>query len=59
MSISSLWNALSHIPNDPIGVQYQWRKSNAERFFHRAVASHEKFQVYRMRLFFDYLTIQL
>ncbi|CAF4009326.1 unnamed protein product [Rotaria sp. Silwood2] len=40
----SLWKLLSNISNDPIGIQYQWRKSNIERIFHQALGVHERFR---------------
>jgi hypothetical protein len=39
MFIWSLWTVLSNISNDPLGIQYQWRKSNTERLFHRALGA--------------------
>jgi len=41
----SLWNLLSKISNDPIGIKYQWRKSNTERLFHQALGVHKKFHI--------------
>ncbi|CAM4768132.1 unnamed protein product [Rotaria magnacalcarata] len=38
----SLWTMLSNIANDPLGIQYQWRKSNIERLFHRALGVHKR-----------------
>ncbi|CAF0871111.1 unnamed protein product [Adineta steineri] len=40
----SLWNVLSNLSNDPIGVRFQWRKSNTERFFHQALGVNERFR---------------
>ncbi|CAF0921378.1 unnamed protein product [Rotaria sordida] len=40
----SLWKLLSNISNDPIGIQYQWRKSNIEHLFHQALGVHERFR---------------
>ncbi|CAF3541632.1 unnamed protein product [Rotaria sp. Silwood1] len=40
----SLWKLLSNISNDPIGIQYQWRKSNIEHTFHQALGVHERFR---------------
>ncbi|CAM2703171.1 unnamed protein product [Rotaria socialis] len=39
----SLWTMLSNIANDPLGIQYQWHKSNIERLFHRALGVHKRF----------------
>jgi len=33
---------LSNISNDPIGIQFQWRKSNTERLFHQALSVNER-----------------
>ena len=42
---SSLWTILSNISNDPMGIQFQWRKSNTERLFHQALGVSERFRV--------------
>jgi hypothetical protein len=39
-----LWNVLSNISNDPLGIKYQWHKSNTERLFHRALGVHKRCQ---------------
>jgi hypothetical protein len=38
----SLWNVLSNLSNDPIGIKFQWRKSNTERLFHQALGVNER-----------------
>ncbi|CAF2325116.1 unnamed protein product [Rotaria sp. Silwood2] len=40
----SLWDTLSNISNDPIGIKFQWRKSNTERLFHQALGVNERFR---------------
>ncbi|CAF0817669.1 unnamed protein product [Adineta ricciae] len=40
----SLWNVLSNLSNDPVGIQFQWRKSNTERLFHQALGVNERFR---------------
>ncbi|CAF0787426.1 unnamed protein product [Rotaria sp. Silwood1] len=40
----SLWDILSNISNDPIGIKFQWRKSNTERIFHQALGVNERFR---------------
>ena len=45
MYISRLWNILSNISSDPIGIQYQWRESDIERLYHQALDIHERFRV--------------
>jgi hypothetical protein len=45
MYMLSLWNVLSNVSNDPIGIKYQWRKSNSERLFHQALGVQERFRV--------------
>ncbi|CAF4110478.1 unnamed protein product, partial [Rotaria sp. Silwood1] len=34
----------SNISNDPIGIKFQWRKSNTERIFHQALGVNERFR---------------
>ncbi len=41
----SLWNILSNVSTDPIGIQCQWRKSHTERLFHKALDVHERIRV--------------
>ena len=36
---------LSNLSNDPIGITFQWRKSNTERLFHQALGVNERFRV--------------
>ncbi|CAF2062360.1 unnamed protein product [Rotaria magnacalcarata] len=38
----ALWDALSTITNDPIGIKYQWRKSHTERLFHQSLGVSER-----------------
>lgn len=45
MSSFSLWNVLANVSNDPIGIQYQWRKSHIERIYHRSLGVQERFTV--------------
>ena len=45
MSVFSLWSVLVNVSNDPLGIQYQWRKSNIERSFHQALGVQERFRV--------------
>ncbi|UJR33324.1 hypothetical protein I4U23_020774 [Adineta vaga] len=40
----SLWNVLSNLSNDPVGIQFQWRKSNTERLFHQSLGVNERFR---------------
>ncbi|CAF1220519.1 unnamed protein product [Adineta ricciae] len=40
----SLWSVLVNVSNDPLGIQYQWRKSNIERSFHQALGVQERFR---------------
>jgi hypothetical protein len=61
---SSLWNVLSNLSNDPIGIKFQWRKSNTERLFHQALGVNERLRVCIFRnkikissLTFNYLFI--
>jgi hypothetical protein len=42
---SSLWSVLSNLSNDPVGIKFQWRKSNTERVFHQALGVNERFRV--------------
>ncbi|CAF1368171.1 unnamed protein product [Adineta steineri] len=39
----NLWNVLSNVSNDPLGIKYQWRKSNTEQFFHQGLDVRERF----------------
>jgi hypothetical protein len=41
---SSLWSVLSNLSNDPVGIKFQWRKSNTERVFHQALGVNERFR---------------
>lgn len=40
----SLWKVLSNLSSDPVGITFQWRKSNTERLFHQALGVSERFR---------------